>query len=186
MGEVKYQLMGDGSVLDLENPSFFDVPLLTIAQALSHVCRYGGHTKYFYSVAEHSCRVAMLVSDKHRLTALMHDVTEIITSDIPSSVKNLIPEIRLFENTLWAALGKKYKLPISMPAEVKEADALIVMEESMHLMPRVITAQELGLIGPKEIPKTGECMPFMETHPSLWAARWYHEVMKELDKHDTL
>jgi len=72
-----------------------------IAHALSNICRFLGHVK-FYSVAEHSLRVAAEVKAKGadaatQLMALHHDSTEAYLGDIPKPFKSLI--------TVW---GMKY------------------------------------------------------------------------------
>jgi 5'-deoxynucleotidase YfbR-like HD superfamily hydrolase len=65
-----------------------------IAHALSHICRYSGHSRVFYSVAQHSVMVAELV-EKARpkwprglyRAALLHDAAEAFCLDVPSPIK---------------------------------------------------------------------------------------------------
>ena len=88
-----------------------------IAHALSMQCRYAGHTRAFYSVAEHSVQVARWV---HRETggdkdtarmALFHDAAEAYLTDLPKPVKHLCPGYRNLEAEVgqavlsWLGLG---------------------------------------------------------------------------------
>ncbi|TAM99321.1 MAG: phosphohydrolase, partial [Rhizobiaceae bacterium] len=52
-------------------PAPSDIDILDIAHALSMTCRYGGHARRFYSVAEHCVLVASQVPAKLRLAALL-------------------------------------------------------------------------------------------------------------------
>lgn len=81
-----------GRFVDVYQPDPATLDLYDIGRALSHVCRYGGHVKRFYSVAEHS----VLVHDLLRwqgadggllLAALMHDAAEAYLGDVPSPLK---------------------------------------------------------------------------------------------------
>lgn len=142
---MSYQLIRSGDNLYLDKPDFGRVSLEDVAHCLSLICRYAGNCSRHYSVAEHSCRVAMRTPPKHRKHALLHDATEMITSDIPSAVKDIIPEIRLFENVIWASICKRFDIKPGMPSEVKLADKQLVVLESLQLMPRPITPDEMGI-----------------------------------------
>ena len=82
----------DVNILDLE-PS--DVDIIDIAHALAHQCRFAGHTKFHYSIAQHSVYVAervfrMTGGDPERtLLGLLHDASEAYLTDLPRPLKVL-------------------------------------------------------------------------------------------------
>lgn len=81
------------------NPTPDTIFLEDIAHALSNICRYSGHSKYFYSVAEH-CNVMAKLFPSYAGLALFHDCAEAYMGDIPRPVKALLPEYRLMENKI--------------------------------------------------------------------------------------
>ena len=58
-----------------------------IAHALSNKCRYTGHSREFYSVAQHALVGSRHIDPKHALTFLLHEVSEAYLPDIASPVK---------------------------------------------------------------------------------------------------
>ena len=58
------------------NPNPEDIDIEDIAHALSMQCRFTGHTKWFYSVAEHAIWVSYLVPVHLALEGLLHDASE--------------------------------------------------------------------------------------------------------------
>jgi hypothetical protein len=75
-----------GAKWDLITPDKDKVNWRDIAHSLGMLCRFNGHVRQFYSVAEHSCHVHDLVSDLNdpilSLTALIHDAHEAFVGDI--------------------------------------------------------------------------------------------------------
>jgi len=74
------------------NPSVEEVCIDDIAQALSMNCRYSGHVKEFYSVAEHSVLIADLVykltgDQQQAFDALLHDASEAYLTGVPRPIK---------------------------------------------------------------------------------------------------
>lgn len=65
-----------------------------IAHSLSNICRYGGHCKQFYSVAEHSIACCDRMGNGEdasvRLWALLHDAAEAYIGDICKPLKTLL------------------------------------------------------------------------------------------------
>jgi 5'-deoxynucleotidase YfbR-like HD superfamily hydrolase len=76
-----------------------------IAHALSNICRYAGHTKRFYSVAEHCVVMAELFPDEAK-AALLHDAAEAYFGDLPRPIKQMFPQFREMEHTLLSLIFK--------------------------------------------------------------------------------
>lgn len=102
-----------------------------IAHALSNLCRYAGHCKQFYSVAEHSVLVSMVCPT---LTALLHDATEAYIVDLPRPFKNYLNEYNNAEQKIWIAVVKRFNLPLEIPQEVHIADNSVLLAEKEQIM----------------------------------------------------
>jgi hypothetical protein len=113
-----------------------DVCLDDIAHALALVARFNGHTRAFYSVAQHSVLVSRLVSDDVALWALLHDASEAYLCDVPRPVKHAAAmgayrdaEARV-QDTIFAHFG----LTGPVPTAVKLADQIVLLTEKRDLM----------------------------------------------------
>lgn len=98
-----------------------------IAHALSNISRYGGHCHRFFSVADHSIRVAERTSDKNEIWSLLHDAPEAYLGDIPAPLKQTgeFSFYNIAEKTLMDAICEKWNLPKEEPEEVKYWDLTI-------------------------------------------------------------
>ena len=111
-----------------------DFHIEDIAHALSMLCRYGGHCRHFYSVAEHSVHVSYLVPPEHALTGLMHDATEAYLVDMPRPIKAGFPQYKEMEAKLWTFIAQRFYLPEVLPHEVEVADGHMLFHEQAALM----------------------------------------------------
>ena len=118
------------------DPRASDIVIADIAHALSQECRFNGHTKNFYSVAEHSLLVSQFCDPEDALWGLLHDASEAYLRDLPSPVKyhkDLLP-YRDAEEKVMKEICKKYGLPVDCPKSVKEADHRVFVSEGRELM----------------------------------------------------
>jgi hypothetical protein len=81
-----------GRVFDLLSPTPDSVCIEDIAHSLSMLCRFNGHCRLFYSVAEHSVHVWRRVRELGgtrfvQQQALLHDAAEAYTGDMASPMK---------------------------------------------------------------------------------------------------
>ncbi|HEY0288532.1 MAG TPA: hypothetical protein VGC62_16235 [Pseudomonas sp.] len=124
-----------GRSLDLAAPDADLIDPRDIAHALANICRFGGHTRKFYSVAQHSCIVADLVPDEHKLAALLHDATEAYVGDMVRPLKLAMPAYQAIEEQIWLAICKRFWIDSELPACVLNADMIALASERRDLMP---------------------------------------------------
>jgi hypothetical protein len=112
-----------------------EIDIYDIAHALSMQCRYTGHCEAFYSVAEHSYIVSLLVPKEHALAALFHDASEAYLTDVASPVKPHLTNYKELEDTIMTAIAKKVGFIYPLSYEVKQADRAMLKTEAKYLMP---------------------------------------------------
>ncbi len=65
-----------------------DISIIDIAHSLSQLCRFTGHTRRFYSVADHCLLVSSLLNGpKLKLAGLLHDASEAYFGDMAGPIK---------------------------------------------------------------------------------------------------
>lgn len=128
-------LTASGVYFDFTQPESYEYRIEAIAAALSKLCRFTGHVRQFYSVAQHSVLVSRLVPAEQALAGLLHDASEAFLGDVSSPLKALLPEYKTLERRVEQAIARAFGLPLELPAEVKHADMVALMTEEAQLMP---------------------------------------------------
>jgi 5'-deoxynucleotidase YfbR-like HD superfamily hydrolase len=125
-----------GKAFSVLNPTENMIDIHDIAHALSNLCRFAGHTRKFYSVAQHSMLVSYKVPTDLELEGLLHDATEAYVTDLPRPIKHsgLVEGFREIEDNIWKVIASKYDLALNHSKEVKEADARALLTEQRDLM----------------------------------------------------
>lgn len=130
-----------GRYVDPFNLSPDDIDIKDIAHALSLICRYGGHTKKFYSVAEHCLYLSdRMNTPEFRLLALLHDAPEAYVGDMVRCVKHRLPEHQEIELRVWTAIVERYGLTdfvmpnFDLVPIVKEGDYRMAVTELLQLI----------------------------------------------------
>ena len=109
-----------------------------IAHSLSLICRYNGHCRNFYSVAEHCVHVAAILPDELKLMGLMHDATEAYVGDVCQPLKSMLPKYKEIENAVEKVIFKKFfkrELTSEEHIAIKAADNKILLKETQEMMP---------------------------------------------------
>lgn len=117
--------------LDVD-PDFFNIE--DIAHALAMTCRFGGHCRHFYSVAEHSVLVSTLVPGKFALTGLMHDAAEAYMGDIPRPLKRRLQGFKDAEDRLLTSMAAHFGFVFPFSPCVAQADEQMLETELLTLM----------------------------------------------------
>lgn len=132
-----------GAYVDVSNPQPETISLEDIAHALAYTCRYGGHCKSFYSVAEHAVFVSRRLDRKGfsralQLAGLHHDDAEAYLGDIPRPLK---PLLGFGYEALTARMDRAIEDALNIPVdpkfhrEIKKADNWSLFVEARHLLP---------------------------------------------------
>lgn len=131
-----------GGAYDFADPTPDMISFHDIAHALSNMCRFAGHVKRFYSVAEHSVLVSYLVAQRTgdlelAVAGLFHDAHEAYVWDAPRPFKPLLGEdFRHFADLADSAIARRFGLnPAAFHAPaVKDADDHALVTEARQLM----------------------------------------------------
>jgi hypothetical protein len=107
-----------------------------IARALANQCRFGGHSRVYYSVAQHSVIVSELVEQRggdveDAFAALMHDASEAYLGDMPHPLKHRSPlgaAFREAEDHLERAIRERFRIRPDVP-EIKPVDRALLATE---------------------------------------------------------
>lgn len=133
---MSWILTHSGRQFDLLRPTAAMISPNDIAHALANLCRFNGHTRNHYSVAQHSLLVSSLVPAQHQLVALLHDATEAYIGDMTRPLKALMPQYQAAEETIWQAICARFNLDPILPDCVVRADMVALATERRDLMPQ--------------------------------------------------
>lgn len=129
-------------------PKAADIVIEDVAHALSNLCRFNGHVRDFYSVAEHSVRVSLEVerlssqlNEKTKrqlaLWGLLHDASEAYLTDLPTPLKThplIGVGYKSAEAQLMVTICGRFGLSPYEPSIVRVVDAALLATEIRDLM----------------------------------------------------
>lgn len=122
------------------------IDITDIAHSLSMLCRANGHFKSFYSVGQHCINCmreaqARGYSRRVQLGCLLHDASEAYLSDVTRPVKQELPQYKLIEEPLQAAIWAKW----IAPALTEEEEKLVFLVDDDILEREFIALMEYQL-----------------------------------------
>lgn len=118
--------------LDHPDPAALDIT--DIAHALSLLCRFNGHCRHFYSVAEHAVHVSHEIAPAQALLGLLHDAAEAYLGDVPGPLKQLLPEFAAREEYLLHMILSRFDVTNIDHTELRRADLQLLVDEKAVLM----------------------------------------------------
>ena len=118
------------------DPRAGDIDIRAIARGLSHQCRFGGHVKFHYSVAQHSVLCSAMAPPELRLAALLHDASEAYLCDLPTPVKLMLPDYQRLEARVERVICERFGLRWPVPMEVRLIDRRMLVTEARQLSMR--------------------------------------------------
>lgn len=131
---MSHILTNEGQYFEFEKPHEHKYKLKEIAHALSHICRYTGHCKWFYPVSQHAVVVSYMVPPWDALEALHHDDSEAYLGDVSSPLKQHLPAYKEMEHAVEAAIAEQLGLRFPYPSSVKVSDMRVLMTEKIYVM----------------------------------------------------
>jgi hypothetical protein len=128
-------LLRSGNFFNFLTPETSIITIEDIASGLANEARFNGQTCSFYSVAQHSVMVSMIVSPELAMLALLHDCSEAVMKDIPKPLKRLLPDYQVLEQKIEAAILAKFGIELPLHPSIKQADLIMLATEKRDLMP---------------------------------------------------
>jgi len=126
---------GEGQKVDAYNFTRAQLPPYWIGIGLARIARFSGNGNLSVSVAQHSVNLSELVGHDVDLqrAALMHDVPELFTGDVPSPIKRLCPDLLAIDQRIVARISEVYLIPLTAFEVIHEADGRIAEDEKLYM-----------------------------------------------------
>lgn len=161
------------------DPQADEIDPVDIAHALSLICRYGGHVKRFYSVAEHCVLLSLAVAPEHALWALLHDAAEAYVGDMIRPLKQQMPSYPPIEDEVLRVLAVRFGLRVwpggIFPPAVKDADNRILIDERAQALTATSDSWGIDHLEPLDVtlaflrPEEAEAV-YTDRLAELWTA----------------
>jgi hypothetical protein len=130
-----------GHYVDLTDPDPSTIDIVSIATALGRICRFGGHSPQFYSVAEHCVHAYDLARADGLPTEtlkaiLLHDAAEAYIGDVVKPLKALSPWYMEIESRFERAIATRFDVDFTKHADhVRYYDRLMLKAEKLNMWP---------------------------------------------------
>jgi hypothetical protein len=120
-----------------------------IAHALAHLCRFNGHCREFYSVAQHSVLVMNEIGRRGvvldaspdsvlaaKRAALLHDASEAYLPDVARRLKEVFHLLRMAHEAAQLNIYEYFRVCVSEEVQqtIKHCDAVLLATEARDLM----------------------------------------------------
>ena len=126
-----------GKKFYLLQPRIQDIDIIDIAHSLAMQCRWTGHCKYHYSIAQHAYYCSFLGPENEAFHRLNHDDSEAYISDLSRPLKHYTDAGKVYmqiEHPLQSMIYNAFGLSEIEPASVKIADNQMLYTEKRQLM----------------------------------------------------
>lgn len=121
----------------LLEPRLEDIDIKDIAHALAMQCRWTGHCRYHYSIAQHSYYCSVLGPENEGLERLLHDASEAYMGDMNRPLKHYTeagPAYRRQEAVVQEAIYQRFGVGSIEPKSVHEADEAMLYAEKNQII----------------------------------------------------
>lgn len=135
-----------GIMFDMLDPKPRMIDIRDIAHAGSLLCRWTGHTKYHYSIAQHELLGSYIVPEEFALEFLMHDAAESYVNDMSRPLKHMTDcgkHYRPVEDRIQSLIRTKYGLPKVQSPVIHEIDNAMLLAEKQQIMGNAIWSKKL-------------------------------------------
>lgn len=166
-----------GKPVDLANFSWEMIDKLDISTSLWYNVRWNGHLGSHFSVWHHSLIGSYMAdSPRHKMEALLHDVSETYTGDVTLPMKEMFPAIGEFEDilagtifeTLWPNSGLVVDGIYQKTPYMIQLDRDMAAAERYHYRPNEMFTERARKIHPEWYEH------FTATERALEAEVWAH------------
>ena len=123
-----------GIYVNILDPKPEQFAIEDIAHSLSRIQRWGGHTNFEWSVAQHSIECCLIARNTDRFAALMHDAAEAYLGDMLSPIKKGDTHYQMLEHKFLYYLSQKFSFQYPFTEEIHIVDKIMLEWEWKNLM----------------------------------------------------